>query len=93
MIYKQEQLHNRAVERQNAIMCERYAYVLTALNRAADQGWFSLVFERDEIKAECVIWLRDNGFEVYSDTGENDDWEFIDSIERIFRANKIKVVW
>lgn len=93
MSINQQMLHERTIKSIDAKMADKYVYIITLLNKAADDGYFSLIFDKDEIKTECVFWLEDKGFEIYADIGENDEWTRITSTEHILRANRIKVVW
>ena len=69
--------------------------VLQVILREAERGEFSVIFKKDDIALECIYWLADKGFEIYTDTGENDDWFELDAEDynMIFQANRIKVVW
>jgi hypothetical protein len=69
--------------------------ILQSILREAERGEFSAEFKREDITLECVYWLKDKGFEIYTDTGNNDDWFELEAedFDSVFRANRIKVVW
>ena len=74
-------------------MRTKYTPILQAILREAEKGGFSVIFKKDDIALECMYWLKDKKFEIYTDTGENDDWFELEDFNDAFRANRIKVVW
>lgn len=74
-------------------MRTKYTPILQAILREAEQGNFSSIFKKEEMPLECLYWLKDKGFEIYTDVGENDDWFEVEDFDDAFRANRIKVVW
>ena len=69
--------------------------ILQAILREAEQGEFSTIFDKEKIPLECIYWLKDKGFEIYTDEGDNDDWFEMEGedFSTIFKAKRIKVVW
>lgn len=74
-------------------MRTKHTPILQAILREAEQGNFSAIFKKKEMPLECLYWLKDKGFEIYTDVGENDDWYEVEDFDAAFRANRIKVVW
>lgn len=76
-------------------MRTKHTSILQEILRKAERGEFSIIFYKKDIALECVYWLKEKGFEIYIDEGNNDDWFELESddFNSIFRANRIKVVW
>lgn len=91
--FDQQFVHDIAQENYDQQMRAKHTSILQRILREAEKGDFSVVLEKDEIPLECIYWLNDKGFEIYTDTGENDDWFEMEDFNDAFRANRIKVVW
>lgn len=74
-------------------MRTKYTIILQDILREAENGEFSIVFKKENIPLECIYWLKDKDFEIYTDIGDNDDWFEMEDFNDAFRANRIKVVW
>lgn len=72
-----------------------YINILQVILREAEKGEFSVVFNKEDIPLECIYWLQEKEFEIYTDIGKDDNWFELepDNFESIFKANRIKVVW
>ena len=93
MKFDQEFVRDIAQGNYDQRMRTQYISQLQVILREAEKGEFSVVFEKEDIPLECIYWLKDKGFEIYTDTGENDDWFEMEDFNDAFRANRIKVVW
>ena len=67
--------------------------VLQAILREAERGEFTITFNKDEISLECIFWLKDKGFELYTDRGYDDEWFEFKDFDSALNAKRIKVVW
>ena len=74
-------------------MRTKHLNILQTILREAEQGEFSVVLNKEDIPLECIYWLKDKKFEIYTDTGDNDDWFEMEDFDDAMRANRIKVVW
>jgi hypothetical protein len=74
-------------------MRTKYTVILQDILREAENGEFSIIFKKENIPLECIYWLKDKDFEIYTDTGDNDDWFEMEDFNDAFSANRIKVVW
>lgn len=74
-------------------MRTKYLNILQLILREAEKGEFSVIFEKDKIPLECIYWLKDKNFEIYTDKGYNDEWFEFDDMNSAFSAKRIKVVW
>ena len=74
-------------------MRTEYLNVLQTILREAEKGEFSVTLQKDKIPLECLYWLKDKGFEIYTDRGYNDEWFEFEDIGGVFNAKRIKVVW
>ena len=94
-IFDQSFVREVAQDMYDQKMRTKYTSILQEILREAETGEFSMTFKREEIPLECIYWLKDKGFEIYTDTGDNDDWFELDAedFDNIFKANRIKVVW
>ena len=94
-IFDQKFVRDVAQDIYDQKMRTQYLDILQTILRAAEKGEFSVELKKNDIALECVYWLKDKGFEIYTDTGENDDWFELDTddFNTIFTANRIKVVW
>lgn len=74
-------------------MRTKYTPILQAILREAEQGNFSIIFKKEKMPLECLYWLKDKGFELYTDRGNNDEWFEFEDMDGAFNAKRIKVVW
>lgn len=74
-------------------MRTKYTSILQIILREAENGAFSVVFDKEEIPLECIYWLKDKNFEIYTDTGYNDEWFEFTDIENALKSKRVKVVW
>ncbi len=74
-------------------MRTKYLNILQLILREAEQGEFAVVFKKEQIPLECLYWLKDKGFELYTDRGYKDEWFEFTDMDGAFNAKRIKVVW
>jgi hypothetical protein len=74
-------------------MRTKYLNILQLILREAEQGEFAVIFKKEEIPLECLYWLKDKGFELYTDRGYKDEWFEFTDMDGAFNAKRIKVVW
>lgn len=91
--FDQAFVHEIAQDMYDQKMRTKYTSILQIILREAENGAFSVVFNKEEIPLECIYWLKDKNFEIYTDVGENDDWFEMEDFNDAFHANRIKVVW
>lgn len=91
--FDQAFVHDVAQDMYDQKMRTKYISVLQDILCEAENGEFSIIFKKDNLPLECIYWLKDKGFEIYTDVGENDDWFEVEDFDDAFRANRIKVVW
>ena len=91
--FDQAFVHDVAQDMYDQKMRTKYVSILQNILCAAENGEFSVIFKKDRLPLECIYWLKDKDFEIYTDVGENDDWFEVEDFNDAFRANRIKVVW
>lgn len=74
-------------------MRTKYTSILQNILREAENGEFSIIFKKDNLPLECIYWLKDKGFELYTDRGNDDEWFEFEDMDSAFNAKRIKVVW
>lgn len=74
-------------------MRTKYTSILQEILREAENGEFSMIFKKEEIPLECIYWLKDKGFEIYTDKTNNDDWFEFEDMEDALDARRVQVVW
>ena len=74
-------------------MHTKYTSILQDILREAENGEFSIIFKKDNLPLECIYWLKDKGFELYTDRGNDDEWFEFEDMDSAFNAQRIKVVW
>lgn len=93
MKFDQPFVREIAQENYDQQMRAKHTPILQAILREAEKGDFSVEFKKSDITLECVVWLKDKGFEIYTDTGDDDEWFEMEDFNDAFKANRIKVVW
>ena len=91
--FDQAFVHEIAQDMYDQKMRTKYTSILQIILREAENGAFSVVFNKEEIPLECIYWLKDKNFEIYTDTGYNDEWFEFTDIENALEAKRVKVVW
>lgn len=93
MKFDQPFVREIAQENYDQYMRAKYTSILQGILRQAERGEFAAIFKKEDITLECMYWLKDKQFELYIDTGNDDDWFELEDFNDAFRANRIKVVW
>lgn len=90
----QEEFHARAVAAENNYITNKYEDLLNDMLNIANKGEYCIELPREKIPVELMNWLIDQGFELYTDTGKDNDWENTANFYfNVFHANRIKIVW
>ena len=91
--FDQAFVHDVAQDMYDQKMRTKYVSILQNILCEAENGEFSIIFKKDNLPLECIYWLKDKGFELYTDRGYKDEWFEFQDIDGIFNAKRIKVVW
>ena len=91
--FDQAFVHDVAQDMYDQKMRTKYVSILQNILCAAENGEFSVIFKKDHLPLECIYWLKDKGFELYTDRGNNDEWFEFEDMDSAFNAKRIKVVW
>ena len=91
--FDQPFVHEIAQDNYDQQMRVKSTPILQAILREAEKGEFSVILKKDEIPLDCLYWLKDKGFELYTDRGFKDEWFEFEDMNGAFNAKRIKVVW